>query len=130
MSGVRRQRWFDGIAIAASSACLVHCLILPGLLVAIPATAAWLAIPESFHLGAFLFAIPTSLVALAVGFKGHGRCLPMTIAIIGLLLLGVAAVPLAETVVEIPISIFGAAALAIAHVANLQARRRVVASDT
>jgi hypothetical protein len=86
-ASIRDQRLLDALAIGASTACLVHCLILPALLVLLPALAAFLAVPEEFHLWALLFAIPTSAAALLAGYRRHRQIGPALPAALGLALL-------------------------------------------
>ena len=43
------QRLFDGIAIGASILCMIHCLVLPVLIVLLPTLAAFFMMPEDFH---------------------------------------------------------------------------------
>lgn len=71
MTSHRRQRWLDGFAVTASVLCLIHCLVLPALLVALPVLATMLAVPERFHAVAFALALPTSVLAIASGYRRH-----------------------------------------------------------
>jgi hypothetical protein len=116
-SATTRQRWLDGFAMGASAACLVHCLLLPALLVALPTMAAFLTIPEGFHLAAFALAVPTSLLAMASGYRRHCRLLPAGLAAVGLLLLGTGALGASEAA-ETILSVSGALVLGLAHALN------------
>lgn len=117
------QPLLDGLAIGASAICLVHCLVLPALLVLVPTLGAVLSLPEEFHLWALIFAVPTSALALASGYRRHRLLRPVAIAGVGLglLALGVLAAPTewVETALTVP----GAVALAIGHALNWRATR-------
>lgn len=113
----------DLTAIGASAACLAHCLILPLLFAALPAISAVLAIPESFHLVTFTFAVPASAAAMAAGYRRHGEAYPPTIAAAGLLLLSVSVLGGLRAALEIGLSIVGSLVLAAAHVSNWHLRR-------
>jgi hypothetical protein len=111
----QRQQWLDGAAMGASLLCLVHCLVLPVLIVAVPMLAAFLTLPESFHAIAFAVAVPTSAVALGLGFRRHRHPLPIAIAGIGLPLLGAGAFLPAGPWLEVGLSVTGALLLALGH---------------
>ncbi|MFW1406273.1 MerC domain-containing protein, partial [Vibrio parahaemolyticus] len=61
----------------ASVLCLIHCLVLPAILVALPVLATMLAVPESFHAVAFALALPTSVLAMTLGHRRHGLRWPL-----------------------------------------------------
>ena len=54
----------DGMAIAGSALCLIHCLALPLIIAWLPALSDWLSWPESVHLWILLAALPLSFFAL------------------------------------------------------------------
>ena len=118
MTDSRGQRWLDGFAVTASILCLIHCLILPALLLALPVLATMLAVPESFHAIAFALALPTSALAIASGYRRHRRRWPVVVAGAGLTLLGVGAFAIEMEGVERAVSSAGAVLLAVAHVGN------------
>lgn len=120
----RTRRWVrlaDGAAMVASALCLVHCLVLPALLLALPLLAAVVTIPETFHPIAFLVALPFSAFALRSGHWRHRRRAPGFLALVGLTLLGVAAFAIEHEAVERAMSSLGAILLATGHVANWRA---------
>ncbi|MGN5373336.1 MerC domain-containing protein [Sphingomonas hankookensis] len=121
MTGDRRQRWLDGFAVTASVLCLIHCLLLPAILVVLPVLATMLAVPERFHAMAFALALPTSVLAIAAGYRRHGRRWPFVVAAIGLTLLGMGAFAIDGEVTERVVSTAGAVLLAVAHVGNWRA---------
>ncbi|AKM06552.1 MerC domain-containing protein [Pelagerythrobacter marensis] len=119
----RRQRLLDGLAIGASAVCLVHCLLLPALLVLLPTLGAWLAFPESFHVWALAFAFPASVFALAGGYRRHRRTRPVAIALVGLALLALGAFIAPDELIETVLTVPGAIALAIGHALNWRMAR-------
>lgn len=102
---------------------MIHCLIVPVAIVLVPALTIWFTLPEAVHLWAFLFAVPTSVLALASGYRGHRRCRPTAIAVLGLVLLGMGVLPLLGGRFETSFSVAGALLLAIAHILNWRAVR-------
>lgn len=118
-----RQQWLDGMAIAASSLCLVHCLALPVLLVLLPALAAFIALPESFHLWALIAAVPMSALAISVGFMRHRRWPPVVLAIGGLIFLGAGELFFHGGTREVWFAVLGLFQLGVAHALNLRLSR-------
>ncbi|MFZ3485392.1 MerC domain-containing protein [Sphingomonas sp. 3-13AW] len=121
---VQRQHWLDAAAMGASLLCLMHCLLLPTLLVAVPMLAAFLTLPESFHALAFAFAVPTSALALGLGYRRHRHPLPLAIAAVGLPLLGAGAFLPTGPWLEMTLSVTGALLLALGHAWNWRAGMR------
>lgn len=116
-----RQRLFDTLAISASALCLVHCLALPVLLMLVPTLTAYLALPESFHIGALLFAVPTSILALAAGYRRHRWTVPARLAVPAIALLALGAFAAPEEWIETVLTVVGATLLAVAHALNWRA---------
>ena len=114
----RRQRLLDGFAVTASLLCLIHCLLLPMLLIALPVLATMLVVPEAFHAIAFAVAVPTSIVAMVSGRARHGRYLPILLGGVGLMLLGIGAFATEGGVAERGMTSIGAVTLAIGHLLN------------
>lgn len=121
ITGDRPPRWLDGVAVTASVLCLIHCLVLPAILVALPVLATMLAVPESFHAVAFALALPTSVLAMTLGHRRHGLRWPLVAAAIGLTQLGIGAFAVDSETVERAVSSVGAVLLAVAHVGNWRA---------
>lgn len=118
----RKQQLLDTLAIGASTLCLLHCLLLPTLLVLVPTLTAFLSVPEEFHLAALAFAVPTSVIALGMGHRRHRRVQPAAIVApgIGFLAIGLLA-PTAG--LETMLSVIGALLLATGHALNWRALR-------
>jgi len=119
-----RQKVLDCVAIGASTACLVHCLLLPLLILLVPTLAAFLTLPESFHLGAVIFAVPTSILALAVGYRQHRWSAPLLIVLPGIMLLATGALAVSEEWVETTLTVAGGTILALGHALNWRATSR------
>jgi hypothetical protein len=110
-------------ALGASFLCLVHCTAVPLLLALLPALSQFIAFPESVHLWLLMLTLPTSSVALAGGYRRHRQRLPVAIGIVGLFLIGIAALALAGTRADTLVTISGSCCLAAAHIGNWRLRR-------
>ena len=115
-------RWFDGFAVDASALCLVHCLVLPLLIAALPAVAGRLDLGEGFHFGVLAFAVPTSAFALVEGWRRHRAVAPLFAGIAGLVLLAAGLAFEEWAAVETGVTVAGSLLLAGAHVANWRGR--------
>ena len=118
-----RADLIEGLAIGATIACLVHCLALPLLIAAIPILSTVLPIPEHFHLIALGLAIPATAGALFAGYRRHRLAAPLVAGTVGLTLLALAAIHWGETPLEMPVTVLGSIAIAVAHLANWRYRR-------
>ena len=114
--------WLDRAAMAGSAACMVHCLALPLLLAAVPAAAAIIVIPESFHRWVLLLAVPLAAIALLGGRARHAALWPLCLGAAGLSLLMIGAFALSEGGVERAVTVTGGILVALAHAANLRLR--------
>ncbi|MDG5487258.1 MerC domain-containing protein [Sphingomonas sp. BGYR3] len=119
----RQQKLLDSFAIGASALCLVHCLLLPALLIVAPALTAFVALPERFHLLMFILAVPMSLLALAAGWRRHRRAEPALIACAGLCLIGAGALLAEGEWLETLLTVPGSLLLALGHAVNWRAMR-------
>lgn len=116
-----RYRKWDLAGLALSTVCLVHCLALPLALVAAPSLAVWLGETETtVHWLLFALAAVISGGALYAGFRRHGVWLVVTVGVVGLLVMAVAAAHLFGTGLEAALTLVGAGILAFAHVVNLR----------
>lgn len=121
---IRVQRnWLDGLAIGASTLCLIHCLLLPALLIALPALATFLALPEDFHFWALVVAMPTSAFAMTLGYWRHRRKAPLLLAVSGLACLGAAELIFHATSQEVWVAVIGSLQLGFGHALNMRATR-------
>ena len=75
----------DKLAIGLSGLCLIHCLLLPIIIIFLPFLGT---INEyHFHLEILLIIFPISIIALWLGYKSHKKIEIIYFAIFGLLLL-------------------------------------------
>jgi MerC mercury resistance protein len=118
-----RRQWLDALAISASSICLVHCLVLPVLLVMLPALAAFIALPESFHFWALVAGVPMSALAISIGFARHGRWSPVVLATTGLICLAAGELLCHGSPAEAGLAVLGSLQLGLAHALNLRQPR-------
>lgn len=115
--------WVDHFAIGASLLCLAHCLLMPVLLVVIPSMTASIITGESVHVWLICIVIPSSLFALGVGCRQHGRRSFLIIGLSGLsfLILGACAelMNLKHTW-EQTFTVVGSLLIAFAHLRNFR----------
>lgn len=112
----------DLSAIGLSAICLVHCLALPVLALALPLFAAWAA-AEWVHVLFVMLAAPLALSAMIdwptrrpASWRG------LALAIGGLALMTAGALDVPSAAWERPITVIGGLLLAGGHIVNLRAR--------
>lgn len=110
------------LPIGASAVCLAHCLMLPLLFALVPAASHLFAVPEAFHIGAFVLAIPISVLAMRTGYRHHGFVHPVLLGLFGLILLGVGAFGGLRLLAETGFTVTGSVLLAIGHLSNWRLR--------
>jgi hypothetical protein len=120
----RRAAMFDGLAAASAILCLVHCLMLPVAVLLLPTMAAVLIVPEAFHTLALTMAVPTSGLALAIGFRRHRWTRPAAIVVPGLLLMAAALAWAPTDAWERAFTVLGSALLVAGHMLNWAALQR------
>ena len=64
---------YDKIAISFSVVCALHCLLLPIAVIFLPSISATFFGTEDFHKTLLYFVIPSSIIALSLGCKMHGK---------------------------------------------------------
>ena len=114
--------WMDRAAVAASLACMVHCLALPLVIAALPVLSSVLNVPESFHVWVLAFAAPVAAAALLQGRARHGAWWPVGLGAAGLALMATGALA-PEGAAETAFTVAGGLLLACAHIANWRLRR-------
>ena len=119
-----RHNWLDGMAIGASALCLVHCLALPFILLALPALSLAFGADENIHIIILLFAVPTSAYALFSGHGVHRNTVPMLVGLCGLVLLSLGLWFEEHPRIETLATVSGSLSLAFGHVANWRLRAR------
>ncbi len=112
----------DGLAVFFSGACLLHCLVLPLLVVSVPVLQGSAAIDEqTFHLVLLVFIVPTSALALAWGCRKHKDFLTLVLGGVGLSILTLTALfghDLFGITGERLVTSAGGVILAAAHIRN------------
>jgi hypothetical protein len=122
----KRSDIVESMAIVAAAACLAHCIALPILIAALPALASVIPIPTAFHIAALIFAVPTTLFALAIGYRHHHRAFPLLAGLGGLVLLMIAVLVYERTPGEAPVTIAGSLLIVAAHLSNWRMRRHAI----
>ena len=118
-----RQKWLDAIAIGISSLCLVHCILLPIILIALPILSASVFLSASLHFWGLIVAAPVSALAIWIGYTRHREVRPAILAAAGLGGL-IAAEGIHGSAVEPWLAISGALLIAMAHGLNLRATNK------
>lgn len=122
------NRLFDLSAIGLSGLCLAHCLILPLAAVALPALGAW-SRAEWVH-GLFV-AIAAPLTGFALWRVHLSHPLPgamIALAMAGLALLLIGALPWPAAAWETPLTVVGSLCLAATHLWNWRRHQRLHAA--
>ena len=117
------EGWGDRAAICFSSLCILHCLLLPLLLVAYPIGIVLTLSDEIFHQIMVFLAVPLSLVSLYVGYGHHKRNQVIVFGGIGLVILVIPLVVPHELISESGetwLTVAGALILCMAHVVNFR----------
>ena len=81
----------DNIAIGFSVVCALHCLLLPIAVIFLPAISSTFLGSEDFHKTLLYFVIPSSIIALSLGCKMHGKYYVYLYGIFGIATLLIAA---------------------------------------
>lgn len=129
----KTQAFSDKFAMILSSLCVVHCLLTPLLLIAIPSLAGVaLLTDESFHHLLLYFVVPVGFVALLIGFMHHHTLWVVCFGLTGLMvlssplileMLGLGHEVLGENG-ETVVTMIGSLFVVAAHIANLRLSKR------
>ena len=114
--------WGDRAAFCLSSLCILHCLLLPVLLVAYPIGILVTLSDEMFHQIMVSVALPLSLVSLYVGYGHHKRNQLIVFGSVGLGMLMFPLVAPHELISESGetwLTVSGALILCMAHIMSL-----------
>ncbi len=115
--------WGDRAAICFSGLCILHCLLLPVLLVAYPIGILVTLSDEMFHQIMVSVALPLSLVSLNVGYGHHKRNQLIVFGSVGLGMLMLPLVVPHELISETEetwLTVAGALIVCLAHVVNFR----------
>ena len=124
-STTRTSTALDQAAVALSGLCLVHCLVLPFVVAALPFLDQVSA--DHFHVQMLAVVLPLSIIALAMGFRRHRNMTVIGWGVLGMLLLTIGGTVMHSRYGLIADRIFtigGAVTLAIAHYFNSRLARR------
>ena len=113
----------DWLGIVASTACGVHCVLLPTLLVTGAVLPASFLGDESFHRTMLLIILPTAILAFGIGCWRHRDRWVLTLGMIGLTGMVLAAETLHDIIGETGeriVTVLSAAILVAAHYRNFQ----------
>ncbi|MEJ6474489.1 MerC domain-containing protein [Pseudoalteromonas piscicida] len=124
---MRRQILGDKIAIGLSMLCIFHCLILPVLLMALPAMAGFtVLVDESVHQWLLLAVVPLSLSTLLFGCARHKSVKVLIAGGVGislLLLPWLLGADVVSDIVEVLLTVTGSLTLVYSHFKNYTLRR-------
>ena len=111
----------DNIAIGFSVTCALHCLLLPITVIFLPAISATFLGSEDFHRTLLYFVIPSSVIALSLGCKMHGKLHIYLYGIFGIATLLIASIfghdYFGENG-EMVLTLFGACIVSLGHLKN------------
>jgi hypothetical protein len=120
----RSGDWLDGVAVALSALCLVHCLALPLVVAGLPFLAQFAT--GHLHAQVLVVVLPLSIVALTFGFRRHQDLRIVAGGALGMLLLLVGATVAHEQLgvaADRTFTISGSLVLAAAHFFNSYRRK-------
>ena len=130
---IKYKLWWDRLGITLSIVCLVHCLVLPFAIVALPLVAARWLDTSTFHTAMALALLPVALLAVVPALRMHGRISVAAAMAAGLSLLSTAAFAgedLLSHEWQIVLTVAGGAILVAAHAVNLALCRACPACAT
>ena len=111
----------DRFAIVLSGLCLLHCLLIPVIVVVAPAVSALVLGTETTVHWIFLaFAVPTSCWALVRGFTRRHDLRALVSGLVGLFVMFLGVSHLFDPALEVPVTVVGVGLVVVAHVLNLR----------
>jgi hypothetical protein len=122
------SKYFDRVAIALSTICIVHCLAMPFVIALVPVTAFAFGGDGHFHSLMLWFVVPTSVIGFGLGVRVHRRA---DIVALGALAIGLLAAAAFwghgawDSRVEVLVNVGASILLAAAHWRNFREVRRV-----
>jgi hypothetical protein len=122
------SKYFDRVAIALSTICIVHCLAMPFVIALLPVAAFTIGGDGHFHSLMLWFVVPTSVLGFGLGLRVHRRTDIVLLGAAAIVTLAIAALwghsawdPSLEVLVNVAASIV----LAAAHWRNFREVRRL-----
>jgi hypothetical protein len=85
------QAQADVLAVSLSVLCILHCLLIPVMVIAVPTMSSFFFVDEAFHIWMVVAVIPVSALALYRGWKKHLVLQVAVVGSIGLLIISCAA---------------------------------------
>jgi hypothetical protein len=122
------SKYFDRVAIALSTICIVHCLAMPFVIALLPVTAFALGGDGHFHSLMLWFVVPTSVLGFGLGARVHRRVDIVAMGALAIAALAAAALwghDMWDPSVEVVVSVVASVALAAAHWRNFREVRRL-----
>lgn len=116
--GHRMTRWLDRGAVGLSLLCLVHCLALPLVIMALPAVGALVPPRWWVHPAIFALAVPMAAIALIRGWRDHRDPRPIILGGLGLALLGLGLFAAEASAGDVVLTVLGGSVIAFAHLLN------------
>ncbi len=118
----------DRLAITLSTVCMIHCLVLPIILILLPTlTSITFFSDERFHTWLLYVVIPISAFALVSGYFHHRNLFVVLVTSIGISILVLTAF-LGHAVLgdkgEVIASVFGSVLVAYGHIKNFKNRKQ------
>jgi hypothetical protein len=117
----------DRVSIGLSFLCILHCVLLPTLLVLMPSAVLVFVSDESVH-KALLFAIvPVGVYALFFGYKIHKKMYVLAIAVSGMVVLvstGILEHEVLGEMGEVLLTVVGSSLIVFGHIQNVRLRKQ------
>ena len=124
----RVQTLADTAAMVLSQVCVIHCLALPVMTMALPTFVSLYLEGEAFHYWMLVLVLPTSFLALTMGCNEHRKVRIVLFGAAGLTLLVFAALlghELFGEMGEKSLTVLGACMVAVAHWLNYKTCRHL-----
>ena len=122
------SKYFDRVAIALSTICIVHCLAMPFVIAVLPVAAYAVGGDGHFHSLMLWFVVPTSVLGFGLGLRVHKRpdiVLMGAVAIAGLAAAALLGHSAWDPSVEVLVNVVSSVLLAAAHWRNFREVRRL-----
>jgi membrane protein implicated in regulation of membrane protease activity len=122
------SKYFDRVAIALSTICIVHCLAMPFVIAVLPIAALTVGGDGHFHSLMLWFVVPTSVLGFGLGFRVHRRTDIVLLGVVAIVTLAAAALwghSAWNPSVEVLVSVAASVVLAAAHWRNFREVRRL-----
>ena len=115
-----RLRGLDLLGVVLSSACLVHCTVLPAVLALLPILGSSFHLDERWHFCLTALIVPVAMIALVTGFMRHHKNLVLILGAVSLVMI-LGAHPLEALIGEFwggAVGALGGCILISAHICN------------